>query len=518
MKKFLALALAFIMVFALATTAFAQTATPATSDTDGASITISNASKGETYSVYKLFDADIQGGVDGPIYYYTTAIPAELSTYFTGNNDNTSDPALIVNITATDAAKAADGSASEALRTALEAWVGTADAIATAKSDGTTLTFSGLPYGYYVITTTQGKQTITVDSTNPNASIVDKNTTVISTPVKSDDVDDNGAFFGDTVTYTVEFTTANYYTPETADAKAEQVVSYTITDTLPGFLSNVNVTSIKIDETPTDDTDEAIDVTEQFDDNGKITIDWVKTESDNSKTSLYKNGAKVIITYTATVNSSATIAGNGNTNNVTLTWDTTVNTGYGELKNSTVFSTYAIALKKINDEGQPLAGATFQFPFYVEAKDATVTDDGVYIYAGITPGEGLTNEITTSASGEIVIKGVAAGNYTVKETNAPDGYNKLVGDITVPAEKMSTTETTVTKYLNADGKVVDEVTETAITYTNKDLAASVTFVVNKAGVELPSTGGMGTTVFYVIGAVLMLGAVVVLVSRKRMAA
>ena len=117
----------------------------------------------------------------------------------------------------------------------------------------------------------------------------------------------------------------------------------------------------------------------------------------------------------------------------------------------------------------------------------------------------------------IVVKGVKTGNYVITEVKAPDGYNKLTDPVTVEAAKIGKTTTQTTVYLDKDGKVVDEsakVTEVKVDIDT--IAATAVVVVNKAGTELPSTGGMGTTVFYVLGAVLVLGAVVLLVTKKRM--
>lgn len=403
------------------------------------------------------------------------------------------------------------------LQKALKAWTETEEAAAkvaaTAVSDGSALTFRSLVYGYYVVTTTQGEQAISVDSTMPNVTIVDKNSSTPSKLTKTATATATGTdksfSIGDTVTYTVRFKTSNY---DGAGEDAKEIRSYTIVDTLPEFLSNVNVTSIIVDndgdETTTKDQ---VDVTAQFDKDKKIVIDWY--DEANNKF-LYNNGATIIITYTAVVTEKAAIDGAGNTNNVTVTWTTEGNKpGSGKLENEETIFTYAIALKKVNDKGVALRGAVFEFPFYVKA-DAD--NDGVYIYAGINPGEGLTNKITTPDDGVIVVKGVASGSYTITEFKAPDGYNKLTGPVTVVAKKTGATSTHTTVYLDENGNITNTETEKDVKVDIANIAATAVVVVNKAGTELPSTGGMGTTVFYVLGSVLVLGAVVLLVTKKRM--
>lgn len=495
-RKLASLLLALVMVFALATTAFATegaTPTPATG-----SITISNAAKGETYTIYKLFDATVSE--DGKSIAYTGTVPGSLSEYFTADANGY--------ISAKGAAKDGD-KMSAGLEAALKTWAETATSTSHAVSDGSALKFNGLLLGYYVVTTSQGEQLISVDSTMKDVTIVDKNSSTPKDLNKNADVDD--VSIGDTVTYTVSFKTSNYYG---AGEAAKEIVSYTIEDTLPDFLTDVKVTSIIVDNDGKSETiDDQKDVTVQFNTDKKIVIDWY--DEDNSKF-LYNNGATVTITYTAKVTDKAAIDGDGNTNKVTVKWTTkgSVQPDPDERHTEETIFTYAIALKKVNNKGKALPGAVFQFPFYVKA--AADTTDGAYIYAGENAGVGLTNQITTPADGVIVVKGVKSGNYEITEFKAPDGYNKLTTPVTVEAVKTSSTTTSKTVYLDENGNVTNETTATEVKVELANIAATAVVVVNKAGTELPSTGGMGTTVFYVLGTVLVLGAVVLLVTKKRM--
>ena len=501
-RKLASLLLALVMVFALATTAFAQ---DVTGEGGNGSITISNAAKGETYTIYKLFDATVNE--DGSSIAYTGEIPEILKPYFKADKNGY--------ISATPAAKEG-ANMSEGLKAALKDWTADATATATAESDGSALHFTGLDYGYYVVTTTQGNSVISVDSTMPDVTIVDKNSSTPSDLTKTATATATGTdksfSIGETVTYTVRFKTSNY---DGAGKDAKEIRSYTIKDTLPDFLEDVTVTSIIVDndgnETTTKDQ---VDVTAQFDKDKKIVIDWY--DEANNKF-LYNNGATIIITYTAVVTDKAAIDGAGNTNNVTVTWTTEGNNpGSGKLENKETIFTYAIALKKVNDKGNPLPGAVFEFPFYVQS---TPDKDGAYIYAGDKAGDGLTNQITTPESGVIIVKGVKSGSYVIEEVTAPAGYNQLTAPVTVTAVKTGKTTTNTTVYLDKDGNVVGKDSDAKVTEVNVDIdtiAATAVVVVNKAGTELPSTGGMGTTVFYVLGSVLVLGAVVLLVTKKRM--
>lgn len=500
-KRFASVVMVIMMMLSMMLPAMAQEIPLNPANADNASITISNASKGETYKIYKLFDATVTGTTGGSIA-YTGDIPDSLSTYFDADDAG--------NITATEAATSEDGSMSDGLKSALTAWAATATANATAVSDGSMLTFTGLAYGYYVITTTQGETAISVDSTNPKATIYDKNSSEpVTNPSKSAENEDVN--IGDTVTYTITFGTANFVGE---GESAKQIVSYTIEDTLPDFLTDVNVTSIIIDNDPKntkEDNSDLVYVTKQFDEK-KITIDWVN-ENGNS---LYANGATITITYTAVVTDDAAIDGEGNKNEVTISYkDKDDEEHKYEINVSETIYTYAIALKKVDQSGNALAGATFQFPFYVKETPAT---DGAYIYAGTTPGEGLTNEIKTPENGVIIVKGVASGKYSITETKAPDGYNMLTVPVEVTATKTGSTTTNTTFYLDKDGNVVEAATDTTkeVKVEIDELAATAVLVVNKTGSILPSTGGIGTTIFYCLGGAMVVGAFVLLITKKRM--
>ena len=219
-----------------------------------------------------------------------------------------------------------------------------------------------------------------------------------------------------------------------------------------------------------------------------------------------------------------------------------------EIDEATVY-TYALAWVKTDEQGVELADAEFELPFYVK-KDKK--DGKSYIYA-MTKDEydaledadkatKYTNKVTTTTAaddgqkGVITIKGMEQGKYTITETQAPAGYNKLTAPFELEAKKSGvgvTTKTKTTIFLDAQGNVTDKVTNVTKEYiTDEDSYNKATpavqgeetsvpvyqfkNIVNKQGSELPSTGGIGTTIFYVIGAILVLGAGILLVTRRRM--
>ena len=492
-RKIASLLLALVMVFALATTAFAQDKVVGGGE---GSITISNAAKGETYTIYKLFDATVSA--DGQHIAYTGTIPDSLSAYFEKDGAG--------NISATDAAKNGEAM-SDSLKTALKTWATTATATASVESDGSVLTFQNIPYGYYVVTTTQGQTAISVDSTMPDVTIVDKNSTTIQV-VKS--VNDPDVAIGQRVTYTATFNTANFIG---AGTSAEKVYKYVITDTLPEFLKDVEVTKITIGGTEYK-VDNAVP---QFDGNKSITIPWV----DAYGTSLYKNGAEIVLTYDATVTDKVVIDGMiGNINTVTLKpYKDNENPFDEEYHDDEKIYSYATALKKVDENGKALAGAKFA------AKGLTVTGEaGNYTVVSYDSSADAVNGtvMECDSKGNLVIKGLPSDvKLVLTETEAPAGYNMLTAPVELPVQKIDevVTATSTKIYYDSNGNVVEQVTDrySAVVKYNEKLEARALKIENKSGTELPSTGGIGTTIFYVMGSILVLGAAVLLVTKKRMA-
>ena len=197
------------------------------------------------------------------------------------------------------------------------------------------------------------------------------------------------------------------------------------------------------------------------------------------------------VEYSAEVTGAAVT--NGSANNSAVAYyntDTEISDG------SVTVNNYSFDLKKVDstDQTKTLAGATFEFYKDADHKEKislVATDtEGVYRLADSADSADsettVVTSVTTGESGTITVKGLGNGTYYVVETKAPDGYNKL----------------TTHQSLSIDG-------------ANLSGDATVS-VVNKRGTELPSTGGMGTTLFYVVGGLLVVGAAVTMVVKKRM--
>ena len=138
----------------------------------------------------------------------------------------------------------------------------------------------------------------------------------------------------------------------------------------------------------------------------------------------------------------------------------------------------------------------------------------------VTPGDSKKVTFITGADGIIDVKGLKPGTYTIKETHAPDGYNKIDDVITIVIEwDASTTGDNATAATFKLGQGTTEGVQLVADGTGADASANAIYkiqVVNNKGAELPSTGGMGTTLFYLFGTILVIGAGVLLVTRRRM--
>lgn len=220
--------------------------------------------------------------------------------------------------------------------------------------------------------------------------------------------------------------------------------------------------------------------------------------------------SEIIVKYSATLNENAVAGEAGNTNTVNLVYSNNPNntsTGTTKDDKATVY-TFQLNVTKVDgtNNGTKLAGAKFKL--YYETDNTKyyvkeVTDDNTIKSWTYTENEAL--ELTTNNNGNITVKGLKEGTYYLEETEAPDGYNKLTAPVKVEIANDSTNihKLDSVKADGVDGTVGD------------DKAIGTITIANNKGSTLPSTGGMGTKLFYTIGGILMAGAAIVLVVRKR---
>ncbi len=221
---------------------------------------------------------------------------------------------------------------------------------------------------------------------------------------------------------------------------------------------------------------------------------------DNVKTLGAEDESRVTVEYTARLNENAVVGVVGNPNSVYLEYSNNPNesatgtpsTGKTPTDQVIVF-TYKVVVNKIDQDENPLAGATFELFKKVEGVEVscgygTTSDDGcTFTWAGVDNGE-----------------------YVLREITAPKGYNQA-DDIsfTISAEYDIVSNTPGLYELNSSNKQFA---------TNVNAGSLTASVINEMGIVLPETGGIGTTIFYILGAILLIGASVVLIARKRMTA
>lgn len=493
MNKFKSVFMTVLAILAMVLTTSVTSAQEVNTNAGGTgTITVRNASQSQTYELYKLFDATVT--TDG------TGISYKLPTGKTATNfggDTWFDVDSKGNITAKPNA---DVSTPE-----FAAWAknfGTK--VTTSTATDNTLVFTNLTFGYYFVTSSLGA-VLTVDSTTPNATVIDKNE---QGPTIADGTNGGGkkilatngsttstttAKIGDTVPFQIKFNATNYVT---TGGVTKQILSYTITDTPASLAIDQTSVVVKVGaKTLVKDRDYTV----KFDSNGKMTIvlDWMQ----DNKSTIYDSPSEILVTYSAVVTKDAkegeatntatigynsfdptnpTDPNNPDNPNTNPTDPTPVNPQSPD-DNRTTVTTHRFTLKKTNNEGETLNGA--EFKLYDAANNGTeikvVKDtDGTYRVAEANE-DGVVIE-----AGEVVIKGLKhSTTYYLEEIKAPNGYNVLT--------ERKAIEVTADNNARAD-------------------------VVNKKGAVLPNTGAIGTTLFYLIGSILLLVALIYTISKRRM--
>lgn len=499
-RQIFALVLALVLTLGLCATAFADEARPG-------SITISNPAQGKTYEVFKLLDvvedeSDLAN--EGFIYKLTAD---EWATFITSVQDGSGENYfnLFENGGKTYVL------ANENLKPGIADFAAKAKAYAEAKklkpvqtataSDGDELTISGLDLGYYLVRSNLGIL-CSLDTTAPNAEVREKNeATVIVKNVEDTTKKQNVAEIGTYVKFTIQIT-----------VKDKAPVNYKLVDEMTDGLTFVNDAEHPLTVTVNENTLGAANyqVAETTEPRG-FTLTFNNNAEGNA--SILKTGDVVTVTYYAQINEKAKIADEANVNKAKVEYGTNSHTEYDTTetyvwKMNIVKYTMEQTTGSDQAKEKKLAGATFQLSR--DAAGAQViklvkVNDTTYRLALPTETDTAVDTITTGKTGELVINGLADGEYYLTETKAPKGYNLLREPVNV----------TIGHNKDANGKL----TETSFVADQTETDTSgVVKVENNAGAELPSTGGIGTTAFYVLGSAMALGAVILLVTKKRMAA
>lgn len=513
-KKLASLILAMIMVMAMAMPAFATEVESGTSeatnqvesgtsaDTKGV-ITINNAISGQTYSIYKIFELESYDNAQGEDGAYTYKLVKDWSEFFTtgyGKGFVTILEGKQDYVKWTGSKEEADVAAfaKEALAYAKSKNI-TAAGSATAET--TTVTFSGLDLGYYLLDSTTGAL-CSLNTTNNTVEIQEKNTEpTLNKEVEEDSTGNYGTNNDANIGQVV-----NFKTTITASNGAQ---NYVLHDKMSAGLTYQEVSGVTLNGETVGASNYDVVATERTD---GCTFEVVFNQS---FCDTLKDGDKIVVSYSAILNEDAVVEGTGNENEAYLKYGDNSETE----KDYTYTHTYKFELVKTKSDKVLLNGA--QFKLY----DAATGDneivlvkkkDGVYRLAteeeqvdGFSP--------AVIDAGRAVIEGLDGGTtYYLEETKAPDGYNKLDGRIPVILSNETVDDTNHNGSVELENEKGESLGSTVATVENDKYVSGGIQVINQTGSLLPSTGGIGTTIFYVIGGILVVGAGILLVTKKRM--
>ena len=211
-------------------------------------------------------------------------------------------------------------------------------------------------------------------------------------------------------------------------------------------------------------------------------------------------GKTITVEYSATLNTDAAVAGNGNDNTAKIIYsnDPSSNSTGGTGEDKTYTYTFNFAINKVDADNtdMKLAGAQFELQDAQGNKIALASvnpDENSFRPKGANDTAAADTAVKTNSQGVLKFTGLKEGTYKVVETKAPAHYNKLTAPITVE----------IKANYNADGTLLNwGVIKSGETYDADHPATSIT-VENKKGIELPSTGGMGTALFTVFGVLIV---------------
>lgn len=555
-KKLASLLLALVMVLSLAVTAFADEPTTY-------SITINNSTAGHTYEAYQIFTGDLHEVTTGEGEAATTT--KVLSNIVWGSGVSEEGKTALQNKYDTAETKSAAGVAAALTNdNAVQFAKDAAGYLTTTKVDSTysetnkNYTISGLAAGYYLVKDKDGS--LTGDSDSYTEYIIQVVGNVTATPksdvpevqkkvkdindstdtTKTDWQDSADYDIGDSIPFQLKATLAdNVSSYTTYKVVFHDTLSKGLTLNATygeGQNANVVTSGVTVKVGDADKTANFV-ITAVKNADGTTTL---TVSCDDVKALGAGNSSVITVEYNATLNGNAVLGSDGNPNEVYLEYSNNPNKseeGNNETGNTpedtVIVFTYKTIINKVtknpdydpkvdgSEEYIPLPDAEFTLEKKILGDDPTTTDKVEAEYwkaiAVVKSNNGTT----------FTFSGLDDGQYKLTETKTPAGYNTIdpiyfVIEATHDATAGTPALTVLKAYLtdeNGNKKTEVKDGETVnIDLGTVDLTAGsiTTTVVNKSGSELPSTGGMGTTIFYVLGGVLVLAAVVLLVTKKRM--
>lgn len=490
MKKLMAALLAVAMVCAMAIPAFAAGGAGAT--TGEGKITINNAVIGHTYKIYRILN--LQYNETAKSFRY------EKNTKWGAFVDDQSDKlAVDANgvVTWKEGVSAEkDGAPIKALAIAAGQYVkdqGTAFAADDSKeATSSTVTFDNLPLGWYLVVSDLTNDAIcSIDTTAKQVTIKEKNgvpTVTKKVEYASDSWGEgNDGNVGDTV---------NFQT--TINVTDGDPTNYVLHDKMSNGLNfQTGTISVKKNDKPF--TDYTIETP----------IDDCTFEIKFKDGTLQTND-KVVVTYSATINSNAVVGTAGNDNDTWLV--------YGDegkiTRSKTKTYTWSFNILKFftDSNGDKKYLADVEFVLYRKDNTAKKTEyaqfDSNNKLTGWTATESEAGKLRTNATSNVCVEGLDAGTYFLKETATPVGFNGLTSDVEVKIDSSCNTLTGATYAVQYKMANEEDFTDTD--------DEKVVPIENNRGTTLPSTGGIGTTIFYVVGGGLMVAAAILLITKKRM--
>ena len=508
-KKLASLLLALVMALSLAVTAFADESTTY-------SITINNSTAGHTYEAYQIFTGDLATNEAGN---------KVLSNIVWGSGVSEAGQTALGDAAAKTETLKTEADA-KAFAKAVAPYLTTAAGSANTVTDGKYV-ISGLAAGYYLVKDQDGS--LTGDNDSYTEYIIQVVGNVTATP-KSDvpevqkkvkDINDSTDTTKTDWQDSADYDIGDSIPFQLKATLADNVSSYTtykvvFHDTLSKGLTYNNDAKVYIDGTETN----GFTVTATVNADGTTTL---TVSCDDVKALGAGNSSVITVEYTAKLNENAVLGSAGNPNEVYLEYSNNLNKSEegnnetGETpKDVVIVFTYKTIINKVDSENAPLTGAAFKLEKLIKGEDGAAD-------TWTTIKEFAVDGTTTS----FTFSGLDDGQYKLTETKTPAGYNTIdpiyfVIEATHDATADTPALTVLKAYLtdeNGNKKTEVKDGETVnIDLGTVDLTAGsiTTTVVNKSGSKLPSTGGIGTTIFYVLGGVLVLAAVVLLVTKKRM--